>query len=93
MITQSTYSGYLLKIFHMTDCKAISFPFLYGIRLEEGGSTPLVDSTLYKQFIRILLYLTHSRQVLYYDMSIATRYMQDPHEMHWKATKCILRYV
>ena len=77
----------------MIDFKATTFPFISFIKLEEGGSTPLVDSTLYKQFIRILLYLTHSRQVLYYDMSIATRYMQDPHEMHWKETKCILHYV
>ena len=44
MITQSRYIGDFLKRFHMTYCKATSFPFLFGIRFEEGGSTPLDDS-------------------------------------------------
>ena len=26
-------------------------------------------------------------------MSVATRYMQEPHELHWKAAKRILHYV
>ena len=61
MISQSRYSSDLLKKFHMEDCKETPFPLLSGIRLEEGGSTPLVENTLFKQLIGILLYLTHSR--------------------------------
>ena len=48
MISQSRYSSDMLKRFHMEDCKAAPYPFLSGIRLEEGGSTPLVDNTLYR---------------------------------------------
>ena len=48
MISQSIYSLDMLRIFHMEDCKAAPFPFLSNIRLEEGGSTPLVDNTLYR---------------------------------------------
>ena len=77
----------------MEDCKAYPCPFLSGIRLEEGGSTPLVESTLYRQLIGILLYLTHSRPNISYVVSVAARYMQDPHELHWKATKRTLHYV
>ena len=51
MISQSRYSSNMLKRFHMEDCKASRYPFLSGIRLEEGGSTPLVESTLYRQLI------------------------------------------
>ena len=62
MITYSKYIGVeFLKIFHMTNCKETPFPFLFGIGLEEGGSTPLVDSTLYRQLIGSLLQLTHFR--------------------------------
>ena len=82
MITWSRYTVYLIKIFHMTDCKATPFPFLSSIRLEEGGSTPLVDNTLYRQLIGILLYLTHSRKDLSYDVSVVSIYMQEPHELH-----------
>eukprot|EP00253_Pinus_taeda_P029134 PITA_29134 len=50
----------------MTDCKPTPTPFLFGVRLEDGGDTPLVDSTLYRQLVGSLLYLTHSRPDLSY---------------------------
>eukprot|EP00253_Pinus_taeda_P020743 PITA_20743 len=50
----------------MTDCKPTQTPFLFGVRLEDGGDTPLVDNTLYQQLVGSLLYLTHSRLELSY---------------------------
>jgi hypothetical protein len=46
-ISQAKYVRDLLYIFHMTYCKTAPTPFLSGIRLEDGGDTPLVDNTLY----------------------------------------------
>ena len=83
----------MLKRFHMEDFKAFLCPFLSGIRLEEGVSTPLVDNTLYRQLIGSLLYLTHSRPYISYAVSAAAIYMQEPHELQWKASKRILHYV
>ena len=40
-----------------------------------------------------LLYLTHSRPDISYVVSVGARYMQDPHELHWKESKRILHYV
>jgi hypothetical protein len=40
-----------------------------------------------------LLYLTHSRPDLSYAVGAVSRFMQEPHELHWKDAKCILRYV
>jgi hypothetical protein len=77
----------------MTDCKSASTPFLSRFRLEDGGDTPLVDNTLYKQLVGSLLYLTHSRPDLYYAVGAISMFMQEPYELHWKDTKCILRYV
>eukprot|EP00253_Pinus_taeda_P005208 PITA_05208 len=37
-----------------------------GVRLEDGGDTPLVDNTLYRKLVGSLLYLTHSRPDLSY---------------------------
>ena len=65
----------------MEDCKETPCPFLLGIRIEEGGSTPLVDNTLYRQLIGSLLYLTHSRQDISYAMSVVARYTEEPHEL------------
>ena len=59
MVTQSKYIAYLLIKFKMADYKAAPFPFLSGINLEEGKSTPPMDSTIYYQLIGSFLYLTH----------------------------------
>eukprot|EP00253_Pinus_taeda_P014095 PITA_14095 len=77
----------------MTSCKPAPTPFLSGVCLEDGGDTPLVDITLYRQLVGSLLYLTHSRPDLSYAVGAISRYMQEPHELHWKAAKRILRYV
>jgi hypothetical protein len=83
----------LLVRFHMTDCKSTTTPFLSGVHLEDGGDTPVVDNTLYRQLVGSLLYLTHTRPDLSYAVGEVSRYMQEPHELHWKASKRILRYV
>ena len=40
MVNQSKYIEYMLIKFNMADFKAAPFPFLSGIILEEGKSTP-----------------------------------------------------
>ena len=93
MITHSRYIGDLLKIFYMQDCKAPPFPFLFGIRLEEGGSTPLIDNTLYIELIGMLFYFNHSIPDLSYVFSVVSRFIQEPHELHWRETKHVVHYV
>ena len=51
------------------------------------------NNTLYRQLIRCLLYLTHTCYELYYVVSVASRYMDQPHEIHWIETKRILNFV
>ena len=58
---QSKYALYFLNEFNMKDCKPIKTPFLFGVKLEESGSSPLVNNTLHRKLIRCLLYLTHTR--------------------------------
>jgi hypothetical protein len=77
----------------MIDHKSASTTFLLGVRLEDGGDNPLVDSTLYRQLVGSLLYLTHFRPNLSYAIREVSQFMQEPHEIHWKDVKCILRYV
>ena len=82
VVTQSKDIENLLINFNMADCKDAPFPFLLGISLEEGKSTPPMDSTIYRQLIGILLYLTHSRHEICYAMNAVSIYMQKPHELH-----------
>jgi hypothetical protein len=89
-LSWAKYARYLLEIFHMTDCKSSLTPFIPGVRLEDGRDTPLVDITLYRQLVGSLLYLTHSRPNLSYAVGVVSRFMKEPHELHWKVPKHIL---
>ena len=77
----------------MAECKAANSPFLSGIKLHEFGNSPMVDMKLYTKLVGSLLYLTHTRTDLFYVVSDAERHMHQPHELHWKAAKRIIRYV
>ena len=52
-----------------------------------------MDSTLYRQLIGSLLYLKLSRLDIFYVTNVVSRYMQNPHELHWSASMRILQYV
>ena len=68
-------------------------PFLSGVKLEEAGSSPMVDNTLYRKLIGCLLYLTHTQTDISYAVSVDSRYMDQPHEIHWRSAKSILNFV
>ena len=90
---QYKYALDLLNKFRMKDCKASKTPFLLGVKLEEADSSPMVNNTLYRQLIRCLLYLTHTRPDICYAVSVASIFMDQPQEIHWKAAKRILNFV
>jgi hypothetical protein len=77
----------------MTKFKSAPTPFLLGLKLEDGRDTPLVENKLYKHIVGSLLYLTHTRPNLSYEVGIVLRFVQESHELHWKATNHVLRYV
>ena len=69
MINQKKYDSYMLLKFNMAEFKASNFPFLSGIKLGEIGDSLLVDCSLYRELVGSLLYLTHTRKNLAYDIS------------------------
>ena len=71
----------------MEYCKLAPSPFHYGVKLSTTYTFPEVDSTLYRQLVGSILYLTHSRPDLSFAVVRVSRYMQTPHESHWKAEK------
>ena len=77
----------------MKDCKPRNTPFLLGVKLEEACSSPMVNNTLHRQLIGCFLYLKHTRPNIYYVVSVASRYIDQPHEIHWRAAKMILNFV
>ena len=79
---QSKYALDFLNKFNMKDCKPIKTPFLSRVKLEEVGSFPMVNNTLYRQLIGCLLYIRHTQPDISYVVSVYLRYMDQPHEIH-----------
>ena len=54
----------------------------------------LVDATKYRKVIGSLIYLmTCTRPDISYSVSILSRYMQEPRELHWRFLKRLMKYV
>jgi hypothetical protein len=92
-LSQSKYACDLLRRFHMDDCKPTPSPFQSGVKLTSTCTSPEVDATLYRQLVGSLLYLNHTHPDLSFVVGLVARYMQTPHEIHWKVAKRILCYV
>ena len=52
-----------------------------------------VDSTLYKQMVGSIMYLTATRPDLMFVVSLISRFMANPTELHFGTAKRIMRYV
>ena len=71
----------------MEDCKPAPSPFQSGVKLSATCNSPKVDATLYRQLVGSILYLTHSCPDISFAVGRVARYMQTPHESHWKVAK------
>ena len=92
-VHQSKYDSYFLIKFNMKYCKPSKTPFISRAKLEEAGSSPMVNNTLYRQLIGCLIYLTNNQPDLSYAASVDSRYMDPPHEIHWREANRILNFV
>jgi hypothetical protein len=92
-ISQCKYASELLKIFGMTNCKSVLTPMEKNLKLSKLEGGELVNNTSYRKLIGSLIYLTTTHPDLSYAVSILSRFMQEPRESHWNATKRVLRYI
>ena len=77
----------------MKDFNPRKTPFLSVVKLEEVQSSPLENNTLYRKLVGCLLYLTHTRPDISYVVSMDSRHMNHPHDIHLIATNTILKFV
>ena len=92
-ISQYKYACDLLHHFHMEYSKPAPSSFQSRFKLVVTCTSPEVDATLYHRLVGSLLYLTHTHPDISFYVGLVSWYMQTPHEIHWKASKMILRYV
>ncbi|GMI77806.1 hypothetical protein HRI_001449800 [Hibiscus trionum] len=90
---QQKYAKDLLQRYGMLDCKPISTPMDPNIKLQIDEGKDLEDTTMYRQLVGSLIYLTLSRPDITYAVGVASRYMSNPKKPHLDAVRRILRYV
>ena len=52
----------------------------------------MVNNILYRKLIGCFLYITHMQPDLSYAISVDLRYMDQPHDIHWRVAKRILNF-
>ncbi|XP_058003631.1 uncharacterized protein LOC131180053 [Hevea brasiliensis] len=60
-VSQKKYLREVLDRFQMKDCNPVSTPTEFGLKLDKDHEGKKVDSTLYKQIVGSLMYLTATR--------------------------------
>ncbi|KAJ0801006.1 putative RNA-directed DNA polymerase [Helianthus annuus] len=93
MLSQQKYARGLLDKFKMMNCKAVSTPMEYGIRLSKQDPEEEMDSHLYRSLVGSLMYLTNTRLDIMFAVNKISQFMEQPKRSHWEAGKRILRYV
>jgi len=99
-IHQSSYIKRLLERFKMVDCKPVLTP---GDSYQKLSSEMCPKNELeraqsskipYQELVGALMFLTSiSRPDIAFEVSKASQFMSNYGELHWKATKRILRYL
>ena len=92
-ISQQKYVVDILKRFKMEKCKPTDTLIDLGTELRKEYLGSVVNSTLYKQLVGSLIYLTTIRHDIAYATSYISRFMKYPKDSHWKFGKRILRYI
>lgn len=92
-IFQKKYAAEVLNWFGMNESNAIGNPMAPGYKIHKDENGVKVNETFFKQIIRSLMYLTVTRPDLMFTVSLISRFIANPSEMHFQATKRALRYI
>ncbi|KAA3486843.1 retrovirus-related Pol polyprotein from transposon TNT 1-94 [Gossypium australe] len=92
-ISQKKYVQEILDRFQMKNCNSVCTPIEVGMKLIRDPEGRKVDSTIYKQMVGSLMYLTATRPNIMHAISLISRFMKCPKEIHLLAAKRMLRYL
>ncbi|XP_057416150.1 secreted RxLR effector protein 161-like [Lotus japonicus] len=77
----------------MKECHPTATPMNQKEKFCKEDGAEKIDEKLYRSLIGCLMYLTSTRPDIMHSVSLLSRYMHCPSEIHFQAAKRILRYV
>lgn len=92
-ICQSKYALEILRRFELENCNSVRNPMVPGSKIDIDDGGERVDETFYKQIIGSLMYITNTRPDLQFSVSLLSRFMSKPTQLHVQAAKRVLRYL
>lgn len=92
-IYQRKYLKEILKRFGMEECKSVSTPMAQKERLQKEDGAEPVDEGVYRSLIGCLMYLTATRPDILFPVSVLSRFLNCPSELHMMAAKRVVRYL
>ncbi|CAL2276266.1 unnamed protein product [Prunus armeniaca] len=92
-ICQKKYAMEVLRRFGMEESNSVLNPVVPGFKVCKDADGVKVDATFFKQVVGSLMYLTATRPDLMFVVSLISRYMGQPTELHLQAAKRALRYL
>ena len=91
-VFQRKYILDLLAETGIMGCCLADTPIESNTKLENSGDKILVEKDKYRRFVGKLIYLSHTRPNISYDVSIVSQFMQAPYEDHMEVVNITLRY-
>lgn len=83
----------MIKKFGMEESNSVQNPMVPGFKIHKDEDGVKVNSSVYKQLVGSMMYLITTRPDVMYSVSLISRYMSNPIELHLMAAKRILRYL
>ncbi|XP_015938999.1 uncharacterized mitochondrial protein AtMg00810-like [Arachis duranensis] len=90
---QRKYALDLLREAGFEDCKPISNPMDYNVKLTKDVGSSLPDNAEYRKLIGKLLYLTNTRPNISFAVRKLSQFLDKPTDLHLRAAHRILRYI
>ena len=92
-LTQAKYTSDLISLVSITNSKIVDTPIKYNYRLNSHDDKSLSDTTLYRQLVGSLIYLTVTRPDISYVVHVVSQFMAAPRYPHHAAVLRILQYL
>ncbi|KAJ8763087.1 hypothetical protein K2173_023292 [Erythroxylum novogranatense] len=92
-IGQQKYAKKVLKKFKTDLCKPMSTPLMQNEKLSKDDGATKVDEGWYQSLIGYSMYLTATTPNLMFVVFLLSKFMHCASELHFKATKRVLRYI
>jgi hypothetical protein len=92
-LNQGKYAVEILKRFDMLECKSMNTPMETKLKLLVDTSSELIDATLYRQIIGLLMYLTNTRPYICFAMNTLSQFLVESRHVHLVVAKHVMRYL